>query len=101
MTVDEVQAEVRYAWTNAYSAAATRKAIDSMASAPAPYKISHLIARLFFRGIYFPNKGAWAWVRAIAENRSTIIHVVRQCLTNWRGTRETAGDLSFDPVSGD
>ena len=61
-----------------------------------PYKISHLVARLFFRGIYFPNKGAWAWLKAIAENRGTIIHVVRQSFTNWRGTRTTAGDLNFE-----
>jgi radical SAM superfamily enzyme YgiQ (UPF0313 family) len=87
MTVDEVQDEVRYAWTNAYSPAATRRAIDSIADEPAPYKISHLIARLFFRGIYFSNKGAWAWVKAITENRGTIVHVVRQCFTNWRGRR--------------
>jgi radical SAM superfamily enzyme YgiQ (UPF0313 family) len=95
MTVDEVQDEVRYAWTNAYSPAATRGAIDSIADAPAPYKISHLIARLFFRGIYFPNKGAWAWVKAIAENRGTIVHVIRECFTNWRGSSKEAGDLNL------
>jgi radical SAM superfamily enzyme YgiQ (UPF0313 family) len=95
MTVDEVQDEVRYAWTNAYSPAATRGAIDSIADAPAPYKISHLIARLFFRGIYCPNKGAWAWVKAIAENRGTIVHVIRECFTNWRGSSKEAGDLNL------
>jgi radical SAM superfamily enzyme YgiQ (UPF0313 family) len=96
MTVDEVQDEVRYAWTKAYSPAATRAAIDSIANAPAPYKISHLIARLFFRGIYFPNKGAWAWVKAIAENRGTIVHVVRECFGNWRGDRVAGEALSFE-----
>ena len=96
MTTSEVQDEVRYAWWNAYSAAATRHAIDSIADEPAPYKISHLIARLFFRGIYFPNKGAWAWLKAIAENRGTVFHVVRECFTNWRGKRATAGDLNFE-----
>jgi hypothetical protein len=106
MTVDEVQDEVRYAWTNAYSPASTRKAIDSIADAPAAYKISHLIARLFFRGIYFPNKGAWAWVKAITENRGTIAHVAGECRTNWRGNRAPAGEPAFDEaapqaVSGD
>ena len=95
MTVTDVQDEVRYAWTNAYSAAATRAAIESIADEPAPYKISHLIARLFFRGIYFPNKGAWAWLKAIAENRATVFHVARQCFTNWRGKKLVA-DLSFE-----
>ena len=80
MTVAEVQEEVRYAWEHAYSPTATRGAIESIAGEPAPYKISHLIARLFFRGIYFPNKGAWAWLKAIAENRSTVFHVIRGVL---------------------
>jgi radical SAM superfamily enzyme YgiQ (UPF0313 family) len=104
MTPSEVQEEVQYAWANAYSPAATRKAIDSIANEPAPYKISHLIARLFFRGIYFPNKGAWAWVKAIAENRGTVFDVIRACSTNWRGSpaetcTTTARDLSFEPAS--
>jgi hypothetical protein len=96
MTVSEVQEEVRYAWTNAYSPTATRRAIDSIANEPAPYKISHLIARLFFRGIYFPNKGAWAWLKAIVDNRGTVVHVVRECFTNWRGSKPSAGELNFE-----
>src|ERR1700690_1884884 len=71
MAVSEGQDEVRYAWMNAYSPAATRKSIDSIANEPAAYKISHLIARMFFRGIYFPQKGAWAWLKVIAENWGT------------------------------
>ena len=60
------------------------------------YKISHLIARLFFRGIYFPNKGAWAWLKAIVDNRGTVVHVVRECFTNWRGSKPSAGELNFE-----
>src|SRR5690242_14073717 len=58
MSVSEVQAEVRRAWENSYSPPATARAIESIADEPVPYKISHLIARMFFRGIYFPPKGA-------------------------------------------
>ena len=43
------------------------------------------MARLFFRGIYFPQKGAWAWLKEIAQNRRTIIRVVRECFTKWHG----------------
>jgi radical SAM superfamily enzyme YgiQ (UPF0313 family) len=96
MTASEVQNEVRLAWTNAYSPAVTRKSIESMAKEPAPYQISHLIARMFFRGIYFPQKGAWAWLRLIVANRSTVFHVIRESLTNWRGRAATAGDRNFE-----
>ena len=57
ISIPEVQDEVRYAWANSYSPAAIERAIESIADEPAAYKISHLIARLFFRGIYFPQKG--------------------------------------------
>jgi radical SAM superfamily enzyme YgiQ (UPF0313 family) len=96
MTVSEVQNEVQYAWKNSYSPSATRAALDSMASEPAPYKISHLIARMFFRGIYFPQKGACAWLRMIAENRRSVFHVVRESFTNWNGSRAAAEELNFD-----
>ena len=85
MTVAQVQLEVRDAWLNSYSAAATSRAIESIADEPAAYKISHLIARIFFRGIYFPPKGIWGWLRVIAQNRGPISRIVKDCFTNWRG----------------
>src|SRR5271169_500514 len=57
MTVPEVHVEVQYAWTNTYSPENTKRAMRKIADAPVPYKISHLLARLCFRGIYFPQKG--------------------------------------------
>ena len=42
------------------------------------YRINIFIARLFFRGIYFPQMGRFAWLKAILENRRTIFKLVRQ-----------------------
>ncbi len=86
MTIPEVQEEVLYAWTNAYSAAATEKALDSIADEPVPYKISHLMSRLFFRGIYFPHGGVWGWLKLIAENRRSVYRIIRESFTQWHGT---------------
>ena len=96
MTGSEVQAEVQYAWTNSYSPAATRKAIDSIADQPVPYRISHLVARLFFRGIYFPQKSAWGWLKAIAQNRSALFHLIRESFTNRRGAAGATGHVVFE-----
>jgi hypothetical protein len=96
MTSSEVQAEIRHAWTNCYSPAATRNAIDSIGNGPVPYKISHLVARLFFRGIYFPQKGAWAWLKVIAQNRGTILRLIRESFTNWRGAAGARERLEFE-----
>jgi len=85
MTIPEVQAEIRYAWLNSYSAAATARAIESIADEPVPYKISHLVARIFFRGIYFPPKGIWGWLKVVAQNRGSIFRIVKECFTKWSG----------------
>lgn len=86
MTSEQVQAEVRNAWKDSYSPVATWRAITSLEHEPAPYKISHLIARLFFRNIYFPKKSAWGWLKLLAQNRRTILSVIKESFTNWHGT---------------
>src|SRR5437879_131130 len=96
MTIPEVHTEVQYAWSNSYSPAATRRALESIADAPVPYKISHLVARLCFRGIYFPQKGALAWVKVLLENRANIFSLIRGSLTNWRGSTAEGVRLEFD-----
>ena len=87
MSVSEVQTEVHSAWLNSYSAAATARAIESIADEPVPYKISHLVARIFFRGIYFPPKGVWGWLKVIAQNRGSIFRIVKESFTQWNGVR--------------
>jgi radical SAM superfamily enzyme YgiQ (UPF0313 family) len=96
MSIDEVQAEVRSAWADSYSAAANAAALESIADEPVPYKISHLIARIFFRGIYFPPKGMWGWLKVIAQNRGSIFRIVRESFTQWNGTAGRGERLEFE-----
>jgi radical SAM superfamily enzyme YgiQ (UPF0313 family) len=96
ITSDEVQDEVRYAWTNSYSPAATERALDSLADEPAAYKISHLMARLFFRGIYFSQKGAWQWLQLAMRNRRPIYSVIRDSIKNWHGAKGARSGRDFD-----
>jgi len=86
MSISEVQAEVHRAWTDAYSPAATAQAVDAIADEPVPYKISHLVARIFFRGIYFPPRTVWGWLKVIASNRAPIWRVFRESFSQWHGT---------------
>jgi radical SAM superfamily enzyme YgiQ (UPF0313 family) len=78
MTIPEVQAEVHQAWAEAYSPEATRQALDRLKHEHIGYRISHLLARLCFRGIYFPQKSVRAWLRVIAENRRAIWSLLRK-----------------------
>jgi radical SAM superfamily enzyme YgiQ (UPF0313 family) len=96
ITIPEVQDEVRYAWTNSYSSAATQQALNAIANEPAAYKISILLARLFFRGIYFPQKGAWQWFKLIAHNRSCLWRVVKDSFTKWHGAQDRKRSPEFN-----
>jgi radical SAM superfamily enzyme YgiQ (UPF0313 family) len=91
ITIPEVHDEVNYAWTNSYSPAAIESALNSIANEPAPFKISHLSSRLLFRGIFFPQKGSWQWLKLIAQYRRSIWQVVKYSATHWQGTNDRRG----------
>ena len=99
MSVSQVQAEVHNAWSDAYSPAATARALDAIADEPVPYKISHLVARIFFRGIYFPPRTAWGWLKVIASNRASIWRVFRESFTQWHGTPNAVSRRYAAPAS--
>jgi len=96
MTIAEVQREVTCAWQGSYSPAATRRALAALQDAPVPYRISHLIARLFFNGIYFRQKGAWAWLRLLAQNWRAIFGLIRDALRERPGGANARVPLEFD-----
>jgi len=96
ISVAAVQDEVRYAWENSYSPAAIERAIESIADEPAAYKISHLMSRLFFRGIYFPQQGAWNWFKLVLQNRRAISRVIKDSFTRWHGTLDPQNSLDFN-----
>src|SRR5579872_80178 len=96
ISISAVQDEVRSAWANSYSPAAIERAIESIAGEPAAYKISHLMSRLFFRGIYFPQKGVWSWLKLAIHNRRAISRVVKDALTRWHGDQDPERRLEFN-----
>jgi hypothetical protein len=87
MTIDEAHAEVKHGWDQAYSPEALAHAVESMKDQPLGYRLNIFIARLCFRGIYFPMMGKMAWVKVIAQNRRTIFKLVREGFKAgaWRG----------------
>ncbi len=78
MTIPEAHAEVNYGWAQSYSPAAIAKAVDSLDHKPLGYRINILIARLCFRGIYFPQMGKLAWVKTILQSRSIIWKLIKE-----------------------
>ena len=87
MTIAEAHAEVQHGWEEAYSAAALAHAVESLNDQPLGYRVNIFIARMCFRGIYFPMMGKMAWVKVIAQNRRTIFQLIRAGFKPgaWRG----------------
>jgi radical SAM superfamily enzyme YgiQ (UPF0313 family) len=80
MSIEEAHAEVKYGWAHCYSPEALAAAVHSLEDQPLGYRINIFLARLCFRGIYFPMLGKFAWVRVIAENRATIFNLVKEAV---------------------
>src|ERR1700682_3198865 len=83
MTIPEAHAEVLDGWNRSYSPEAIALAVESLDHKPLGYRINILIARLCFRGIYFPMMGRFAWVKVISENRRTIFKLAKQGVEAW------------------
>src|ERR1700688_1962925 len=85
MTIAEAHAEVKAAWAQAYSPEAMAQAVDSLKDKPLGYRINIFIARMCFRGIYFPQMGPLVWLKLIFQNRRTISSLVKEGFSTWRG----------------
>ena len=88
MTIEEARQETIAAWERSYSPKRNREAIESIPDAPIQVRISHLAARLFFRGIYFPQIGTRAWLRLLFANRRTILSLTREGISTWRAAKK-------------
>jgi len=80
MTVEEAHAEVNYGWAHAYSPEALAQAVDALDHQPLGYRVNIFLARLCFRGIYFPMLGRLAWLRVIAQNHKTIFKLLGEAV---------------------
>jgi radical SAM superfamily enzyme YgiQ (UPF0313 family) len=98
MSISEAHNEVKYGWAQAYSPEAIAHAVHSLDREPVAFRINILVARLCFRGIYFPQMGPLAWLKVIAQNGRTIREIVKEAFRDWFSGRvkrparpETAG----------
>ena len=88
MTIKEARIEVDRAWAASYSPERNAAAIEMISRAPLENRISHLVSRLFFRGIYFPQMNKRAWMKLIAQNRRTIFKLTKEAVSTYRAARK-------------
>ena len=94
MTIPQAELEVEKAWSVSYSAQQIEKAIDSISDKPIDQRVMHLIVRLTFRGIYFPQMSKLAWMKLVLDNRRPIYRLAREGFGKWRATRRRASTVS-------
>lgn len=84
MSIAEVHEELNKAWTRSYSAERNADALQSIPDKPLVHRLMHLVTRLIFRGIYFPQMGKRAWVKLIVDNRASFYGLAREGFSKWR-----------------
>ena len=95
MTIEEAHDEVRYGWDHSYSPQALAHAVESLQGQPLGYRINIFLARLCFRGIYFPMMNKLAWVKVITQNWRTIFKLSKEAIFGRSGQR---GKATSTPV---
>ncbi|MEJ7701341.1 MAG: radical SAM protein [Pyrinomonadaceae bacterium] len=87
MTVEEARKETIHAWASSYSPERNAEAVNAISEAPIGYRIGHLIARFFFRGIYFPQMNKRAWIKLLMQNRRTIFALSKEGYSTYRSSK--------------
>jgi radical SAM superfamily enzyme YgiQ (UPF0313 family) len=87
MTIPQAEMEVEKAWRASYSPQRIEKAIESISDKPIDQRVMHLIVRLTFRGIYFPQMSKLAWIRVMFDNRRPIYKLTKEAISKWSATR--------------
>ncbi|MGI8813105.1 MAG: B12-binding domain-containing radical SAM protein [Pyrinomonadaceae bacterium] len=88
MTIEEAKTETFAAWSRSYSPERNLEAIRAIKNTPIDVRIGHLVARLFFRGIYFPQMSKRAWIKLLFDNRKAILSLSGEGLQTWRRARK-------------
>jgi radical SAM superfamily enzyme YgiQ (UPF0313 family) len=88
MTIEEAKEETFNAWARSYSPERNWEAIEAIKDSPIETRIGHLVARLFFRGIYFPQMKKRDWLNLIFQNRKAIFSLTKEGLLTWRNARK-------------
>jgi len=96
LTAEQAEAEVRQAWAASYSPKTIVSAVRWLESKSYADRLIHLLSRLAFRGIYFPQMKRREWARVLLQNRSPILHLLVQAL-ELKFKPKPREPLSLDP----
>jgi radical SAM superfamily enzyme YgiQ (UPF0313 family) len=96
MTIEEAHRETYQAWSRSYSPERNAEALESISHAPLKYRIIHLVSRLFFRGIYFPQMNKRAWIKLMVQNRRPIFKLAKESVSAYRASSKREVGVAGD-----
>jgi Domain of unknown function (DUF4070) len=99
MSIEEARQETNRAWTASYSPERNAEAVEYLKDQHIKYRIIHMVSRLFFRGIYFPQMGKRAWMKVLLQNRQTISGLVKEGIATARAARKNRKAMPSVPPS--
>ena len=92
MTIDQTHRELHHAWVASYSPERNAEAVRALSNRSVGHRIFHLISRLAFRAIYFPQITKRSWIKVLFENGHTIFSLAMEALLRKR-TLDKVGRL--------
>src|SRR3989440_12260587 len=99
MIIPQTQEELTKAWLVSYSPETTERSLETLRDKPIHDRVMHLVMRILFRGIYFPQLNKRAWFKVIFNNRRPLFRLVREGYGLWRASRRRL--QSSHPQPGD
>lgn len=96
MSIPDTQLELDHAWQASYSPERNAQALAYLKDKSVGWRIYHLILRLSFRGIYFPQMGPWAWTKVIARNRAVIFGLAKESVSEYRKKKKKQPAQAFN-----
>jgi radical SAM superfamily enzyme YgiQ (UPF0313 family) len=88
MTISETRTELDHAWLTSYSPISNDRAIEWFDDDKTNEQIMHLIMRMFFRGIYFPQRNARVWTKLVAQNHRPILKMIKRGYGKYKQERK-------------
>jgi len=87
MTIEGARQETKSAWEASYSPERNAEVLRQLAHRHVKYRVMHLVARFFFRGIYFPQMTRAAWMKLFYQNRRAVLGLLKEGASAWREAR--------------
>jgi hypothetical protein len=88
-------------WAHSYSPEALAQAVAALDDQHVGDRVNVFLARLCFRGIYFPMLTKFSWLRVVVENRRTILRLFKEGVSRWMLPRNSASQDSIDVATPD